>query len=375
MSDLSKKVYFFGLNEVRAMAALSVVFYHIESYKNREGKFSLYDIHFFKSFIKNLGHNGVTCFFVLSGFLITYLLLIEKQKYGTIKIREFYIRRILRIWPLYFLVVIIGFMVMPLINKFSLFQNQTFCPNLIDNINYSSIFLFILFLSNLSLIFYKPVVAASQSWSVSVEEQFYLIWPWIIKNNKSISRITITILCIFLFKFSLDYMLLNFFGNQCLLYKILKVIEIEYMCVGALGAILLFTNKYENINRVLTSNFFGAFIVLLIGFEFFTYNHKLVLAFLFFLFIYFIIHKKIEVKPLNFLGKISYGIYMFHPLFNFIGFSVSVYLFPNSILAYNIVYYSFTFGFTIILSYLSFKYFENYFLNIKNKYTLIKSGS
>ena len=48
---------------------------------------------------------GVFLFFVLSGFLITYLLLKEEEITGTISIKDFYIRRVLRIWPLYFLII------------------------------------------------------------------------------------------------------------------------------------------------------------------------------------------------------------------------------------------------------------------------------
>ena len=52
-----------------------------------------------------MGELGVVIFFVLSGFLITYLLLAEKKEYNTIDVRKFYLRRILRIWPLYFLIL------------------------------------------------------------------------------------------------------------------------------------------------------------------------------------------------------------------------------------------------------------------------------
>ena len=57
--------------------------------------------------------DGVSIFFVLSGFLITYLLLTEKEKFKTISVKRFYIRRILRIWPLYYLVVILALYVFP----------------------------------------------------------------------------------------------------------------------------------------------------------------------------------------------------------------------------------------------------------------------
>jgi peptidoglycan/LPS O-acetylase OafA/YrhL len=61
------------------------------------------------------GALGVNLFFVLSGFLITYLLLSEKERYGKINVLHFYMRRILRIWPLYFLMVIAGFILFPLV--------------------------------------------------------------------------------------------------------------------------------------------------------------------------------------------------------------------------------------------------------------------
>jgi peptidoglycan/LPS O-acetylase OafA/YrhL len=80
------KVYFPNLNGLRFFAAFSVMLYH-----------------FFGEGLIN-GHYGVVLFFVLSGFLITYLLFEEKEKFGKIEIKKFYFRRILRIWPLYYLV-------------------------------------------------------------------------------------------------------------------------------------------------------------------------------------------------------------------------------------------------------------------------------
>ena len=88
--------YFKNLNGLRFIAAFLVIIHHIEQFKN------LWNIpnFYYKSSIKSLGDVGVTVFFVLSGFLITYILLKEKQKTGTINIISFYIKRILRIWPL-----------------------------------------------------------------------------------------------------------------------------------------------------------------------------------------------------------------------------------------------------------------------------------
>jgi peptidoglycan/LPS O-acetylase OafA/YrhL len=140
-----ERVYFYCLDELRAIAALLVYFHHAESYKSAEGRFSLLDINFFRIFIENLGRNAVIAFFVLSGFLITFLLLTEKQKTGTVNVKAFYIRRILRIWPLYFLIVVIGFVFIPLLYKTGLFSNQYYYPQLIEQLDYSSLPLFVLF--------------------------------------------------------------------------------------------------------------------------------------------------------------------------------------------------------------------------------------
>ena len=103
----NKTFYLPGLNGIRAIAALLVVFSHLSlridelGFKAGEGI--------------NLAAQGVTMFFVLSGFLITFLLLKESDKKGRVSIRKFYIRRMLRIWPLYYLVFIMALVSMIII--------------------------------------------------------------------------------------------------------------------------------------------------------------------------------------------------------------------------------------------------------------------
>src|SRR5688572_17546909 len=93
----SNRIHLPGLNGIRAIAALAVIFSHIGLSLHQFGLKSLPDI--------DLAGYGVTIFFALSGFLITYHLLIEKQRFERVNIRQFYIRRILRIWPLYYLYI------------------------------------------------------------------------------------------------------------------------------------------------------------------------------------------------------------------------------------------------------------------------------
>ncbi|MBL0102606.1 MAG: acyltransferase [Bacteroidetes bacterium] len=98
---MTNKIHFPGLNGLRFIAAFLVLVHHNERIKLRLGLENFWE----SQFIIVVGKLGVILFFVLSGFLITYLLLKEEKKTGSIHVKQFYIRRILRIWPLYFLIM------------------------------------------------------------------------------------------------------------------------------------------------------------------------------------------------------------------------------------------------------------------------------
>ncbi len=118
------------------------------------------------------GGFGVQLFFILSGYLIATLLLREEARFGRIALRAFWIRRILRIWPLYYLVVLIGFFVLPP------FQAPFSMPDYLSMLRIH-LMPFALFLGNWSMVLINPIPSDSLSvlWSVCVEEQFYLIVP------------------------------------------------------------------------------------------------------------------------------------------------------------------------------------------------------
>ena len=114
----NKDVYFKNLVGLRAVAALAVVFHHIVIWipgvEDNSG------LHLFKkliSFSNYGGTLGVIFFFILSGFLIYFLLIQEEFNKKKIDLAKFYSRRALRIWPLYYLTIIIGFIVYPLLNN------------------------------------------------------------------------------------------------------------------------------------------------------------------------------------------------------------------------------------------------------------------
>ncbi|MBQ9417265.1 MAG: acyltransferase, partial [Bacteroidales bacterium] len=93
-----------GLNGLRAIAALSVMWGHV--FQPDFGGWGV------EGFTLPLANAGVTLFFVISGFLITYLLLNEQQRSGSVSVPKFYMRRILRIWPLYFIYMLVALSVL-----------------------------------------------------------------------------------------------------------------------------------------------------------------------------------------------------------------------------------------------------------------------
>jgi len=114
------------------------------------------------------GGAGVDLFFALSAFLITSLLLRERQETGGISLRRFYIRRILRIWPLYFLMIVLGAVL-----------SHTMVT---QRLPWYYIAGYLLFVGNwVQAVFGSPRSICAPLWTVSIEEQFYLIWPVLVK--------------------------------------------------------------------------------------------------------------------------------------------------------------------------------------------------
>jgi peptidoglycan/LPS O-acetylase OafA/YrhL len=122
------------------------------------------------------GTSGVDLFFALSAFLITSLLLKERLETGGVSLRLFYIRRILRIWPLYFLVIALGVLLAHTVpnNRLHLHYDQSLPWHLVVG--------YLLFVSNWMYVASGTVRSiCAPLWTVSIEEQFYIVWPVLVK--------------------------------------------------------------------------------------------------------------------------------------------------------------------------------------------------
>jgi peptidoglycan/LPS O-acetylase OafA/YrhL len=147
--------YFGSLDGLRCLSILAVIWYHSGYYPAAIGG------------LAGRGYLGVQLFFVISGFLITTLLLRERDGTGSISLQHFYVRRVLRIFPLYYSVVVLYCLLVFLVEKHSPAGHLFFA-----NLKYYLTFTqnWFVDLGDRRVIFYF-------AWSLATEEQFYLVWP------------------------------------------------------------------------------------------------------------------------------------------------------------------------------------------------------
>ena len=323
---------------------------------------------------------GVVLFFVLSGFLITTLLFGEKKNNYDINLKKFYLRRILRIWPLYFLVI--GLSILAL-NHYEPIQIPVLSERALDSLDLTSIILIIFILPNLLIPPVHPIPYAGQLWSIGIEEQFYLLQPFLIKFVKDY-RVQITVLLLIVFSKELANLTLDSIDSRYFHRAVSQLVFFGCIAIGCNSAILYIKQpdiiKSIAYNRYLQLFSYMSFIVFL----YLIYNEKKETAVDFRLhaLIFAILILNVATNPLSiikiknralaYLGKISYGIYMYHPIC--IGFSIAFTRYilgpPSESMKINVLVYSLSVTLTLLLSAISFRYFEGYFMRFKKRYAV-----
>ena len=353
------RIHYPALDGLRGIAILLVVVYH---------NFGFINVFFF-------GWLGVDLFFVLSGFLITDILLKTVGKKGYLK--NFYIRRILRIFPLYYLCLILFLIVLPKTNL--QFNVQYYVDHQVWIWTY---------LQNWIYTFQNPgqTNTLNHLWSLAVEEQFYLLWPLavlVIRNPKYlllfISLILVAVLGLRLWAWMHQVADLAYFN-------LFTFTRIDGICIGCMIALLQRVNP-NFLKRYTTAIvLFFAFM----NFAFFFVNRRYEFAFpylalagytTFAMMFGLLVNEAVTNKTklvnflfniplLKFFGKISYGFYIFHwPVY----ILLSPYLFPwvskfvNGSSLQFIVSVLATLA-AVGISWLSYQYFEKYFLKLKDKF-------
>lgn len=377
-----KKVYFPNLNGIRFIAAFLVVIHHIEQLKNLYGLPNYWP----NPSVKIIGGLGVTLFFVLSGFLITYMLFVEREHVGTIDVKGFYIRRVLRIWPLYFLIIILSFFILPAIHQLDMPIYSNYLPYEFTN----KIIMFLVFLPNAATLLYPPVPFASQAWSIGVEEQFYLIWPVLVKLfKKPVFLLGSVIIIYWVIKILIYELLQNqakgqLRNNIIFIKSFLEYTRINCMAIGGLGSYILFENKkylldflYSKITQAVI--YIAALLLIIYGITF-NYLNDEIYSMLFMIIILNLSSNKstiisIDNKIFDYLGKISYGLYMYHPLAIVIAIiSVIKITEGTAIPSQSALIYCLSIVTTIIISSVSYELFEKFFIKKKITFSKIVSG-
>ncbi len=360
----NKRIYLTGFNGLRAIAAISVLLHHV--FSDTFGNWGIPPI------FLTLFSDGVTLFFVISGFLITYLLLKELDVKSTIDIPKFYMRRILRIWPLYYFILLCAIFI-------AYFWNQQ------SQIINSRLWYYVFFTANIPFLTSNGIGFISHYWSIGVEEQFYLFWPWLVKMKKKILLVAVSV---FILWISLKFGSYLLFTNKSIIYRFFAVNRFHCMMVGAIGAILYYqNNKYFNLifsNRVILV--LSWVLIIFAGFEVDYIPAVIRAEYIAFLSLFLImsqINRKqkvfnLENKYFDFLGKISYGIYVIHPLVVFVLSKIYLYFSFNTLLPLKVQYpiiYLLTVGVTLLVATLTYEYLEKPFLKLKGKFTIVKSSN
>ena len=398
LPEPENKRFYPALDGLRAMAVLMVFFQHyVSSIVNTQHSSS----HLWQGLkaLLSWGWTGVDFFFVLSGFLITGIL--YDTRHTAHRFRNFYVRRTLRIFPLFYGVLLIGLLLNPIFHwvwhpgwflwpfylgnyvRFlwlpEFLQDTGALEHLRSGLPFQSPFLLLL----------------GHFWSLCVEEQFYLVWPFVVflvKDRVRLRNICVAvcflslaarIACVFLVpKAYLDAELLNR----------LTPLRADALLLGGLIALMLRGPEGKWLRRI-SRPVFALFVTGFIAFEgvYLLYAHKvyqprtgapvlgtlgLTLIDLFAGLLILLsldptsrVYRIFTLRPLRRLGQMSYGFYVFHDIPHY-AYRQLVYNTAGYVRGSTILIALVGFCGTLILSYLSFRFYESPFLRLKDRFTV-----
>lgn len=340
-----------NITELRFFLALIVILFHVPQFAENRG------LPYFNNWpVFQKGTEAVYLFFSLSGFLIIRQLYDEKVLTKTINLKNFYTRRMLRIFPLYYLIFFIGIIYYNFILPFLGYNYVSDYPLL------NGLLLGAFFVPNIFSALYQPGGILEILWSIGIEEQFYLfIAPLLLLFKNTVKSLAI---------FTILYCILFFSG----FLPFLKAYQMLFFFFTFSGVLSIFSESIK------FNKFVKAVVLTLVVLYFTTnlmrfQNDALYLIFsslLFSIFIHSICYQPLYIiksKILNYLGKISYGIYMYHAVIMQVVFlimmQINYKIYPA---VYIMIYTGIVICVTTITASLSYEYFEKYFIKLKHKF-------
>jgi peptidoglycan/LPS O-acetylase OafA/YrhL len=324
--------------------------------------------------IKRTGSLGVPVFFALSAFLITELLLKEKSTTGSVDVKAFYARRILRIWPLYFAAIFLAYALSFLVPS--------------ADFTFAALAAYVLLVGNWYSILHGFLpLGFGTVWSICLEEQFYLVWPSVARLS---SRRGLWIISASIWSFCQVVILILCYRHAAISPTIWinSFTQFQYFALGTMLCLVLRGSPPAISNSIRVGMVLcGLCILFTANFVFNTYMYEdgaasvlktypgylisgagvalLLLGFLG-------MSVPRSLSPGVYLGKISYGLYMIHhPLLLGVTELANgpLHRFGPPTLTINAL----TLPLTILLGSLSYDYFEKPFLRLKERFTVIKS--
>jgi peptidoglycan/LPS O-acetylase OafA/YrhL len=384
------RFYLPQLDGLRFLAFLLVFFHHAQPLSTLfvPGTAGHGGLHW----LEKWGWCGVDLFLVLSAFLITSLLLLEHGQTGGISLRGFYLRRILRIWPLYYFMILLGFVVFPYFGFLTMPMGSPEYTKLIKDhlLAYCTLF------GNYSCGAhgYPERGFIAHLWTVTLEEQFYLVWPVVLS------------LLIRFRRFALWIFLAALWGGT---------LWLRSYFIGARPSPFVWTNTLTRLDPLLCGIMLalwrhrfparpgrwlplvklavGAGVVYLITFGPMIYNQPKSLVWQlaatavgFTLILDACLPRGknpfawvLARAPLVWLGRLTYGLYVYHLLgLKLSNLIVDSYRAKHPIVspaAHMVSRWGIALALTILIAFLSYRFFEGPFLRLKNRFSRVRSGA
>ncbi len=361
-------LYYPELDSLRFFAFLLVLVHHSPYVKSI----------FFWRTLSKYGWIGVDLFLCLSAFLFARLLYVEYQEKGNINIGYFYLRRALRIWPLYFFF----FATMSMIT----IQQDGWTPYMLKRSIGMLTFTDNLFAACLNYNF--AIWFSDHLWTISYEEQFYGIIPWVLRKFYQIKKsITINILA--------GVMLIGMLIRAILIYKqvehpaiwVLPFTHFESILGGLAIGLGLFDKYLQKIsNRILFLTGVAALYLVTVLPNLEEIKWSLMLTYPLIgigtsLILFAVMQGNLWLlsylfkhKALGYLGKISYGLYIYHLVGIWLASQITNALISSDrLLAYPLTVLLLALIITAMLSIVSYQFLEKPFLRLKERFTFIQS--
>lgn len=244
MKDVEKSVAKFGycpqLDGLRALAFFLVFANHLKPLPTA-GLFPAPVWAFVQSFM-GWGWLGVQIFFMLSGFLITSLLLQERANKAQVDLPAFFIRRALRIWPLYYFILLINFLILPLLLSHG---SLGFGGPLWTAMCQTYLLPFLVFMGNFFMPEHQGVklpLSLVVMWSVCVEEQFYVVWGFVLTRFKQFRALGLLLVLLIIFA-ALIRAGLYYLARDNGAFYFHTLAQMDTLAVGAIIALLMHLGK------------------------------------------------------------------------------------------------------------------------------------